>query len=57
MELYLVLAFLSGLFAWQVRKLSASVTPSAAFMMFRQHVYAGAMVLLGIWFSSWDGTH
>jgi 4-hydroxybenzoate polyprenyltransferase len=57
MEFYLVLAFLSGLFAWQVRKLSASVSPGAAFTMFRQHVYAGAMVLLGIWFSSWNGTH
>jgi 4-hydroxybenzoate polyprenyltransferase len=56
MEFYLFLAFLSGLFMWQVRRLSASVTPSAAFMMFRQHVYAGAVVLLGIWFSTSGGT-
>jgi 4-hydroxybenzoate polyprenyltransferase len=51
-EFYLILALLSGLFVWQVRRLSASVTPHAAFMMFRQHVYAGAVVLLGIWFST-----
>ena len=52
MEFYLTLASLSGLFVWQVRRLTVSVTPGAAFMLFRQHVYAGVVVLLGIWWGT-----
>ncbi|MBI4000348.1 MAG: 4-hydroxybenzoate octaprenyltransferase [Nitrospira defluvii] len=57
MEYYLVLALLSGLFLWQVLRLKASVTPHAAFIMFQQHVYAGAVVLLGIWFGAFNSPH
>ena len=56
-EFYLVLALLSGLFVWQVLQLNASVTPPTAFSMFQQHVYAGVVVLLGIWFGAFDSTH
>ena len=52
MEFYLMLALLSGLFVWQGRRLSTSVSPREAFNMFWQHVYIGAVVLLGIWFST-----
>ena len=51
-EYYLMLALLSGLFVWQGRRLSTSVSPREAFNMFWQHVYIGAVVLLGIWFST-----
>jgi 4-hydroxybenzoate polyprenyltransferase len=54
MEFYLALALLSVLFLWQVLRLNAQMTPESAFLMFRQHVYAGAMVLLGIWFGTFD---
>jgi len=56
MEFYLALALLSVLFLWQVLRLNAQVTPQRAFIMFRQHVYAGAMVLLGIWFGTFDSS-
>ena len=51
-SIYLMLALLSGLFVWQGRRLSTSVSPREAFNMFWQHVYIGAVVLLGIWFST-----
>ena len=53
MEYYLVLALLGGLFWWQVRRLKASVTPHIAFRLFHQHVYAGVVILLGIWWGTW----
>lgn len=53
-EFYLVLALLSGLFVWQVLRLNTSITPHRACIMFQQHVYAGALVLLGIWFGASD---
>ena len=56
MEYYLMLALLSGLFVWQGRRLSTSVSPREAFNMFWQHVYIGAVVLLGIWFSTGNNT-
>ena len=56
MGYYLVLALLAGLFLWQVQRLKAPVTPHAAFILFQQHVYAGAAVLLGIWYGTFDGT-
>ena len=49
MGYYLVLALLTGLFVRQVLRLRAPITPHAAFVMFQQHVYAGAAVLFGIW--------
>lgn len=54
MGYHLVLGLLVGLFAWQVRQLTVPVTPRAAFLMFRQHVYAGATVLLGIWIGTFE---
>lgn len=54
MGYYLVLALLAGLFLWQVQRLKASVTPQAAFILFQQHVYVGAAVLLGIWLGTFD---
>lgn len=53
-EFYLGLALLSGLFVWQVLRLTPSVTPHRAFIMFQQHVYAGAVVLLAIWLGVFD---
>ncbi len=57
MGYYLVLALLAGLFLWQVQRLKAPVTPHAAFSMFQQHVYAGAVVLFGIWLGTFNSTH
>lgn len=49
MGYYLVLALLAGIFIWQVRRLQAPVTPEGAFIMFYQHIYAGAAILVGMW--------
>ena len=56
MGYYLVLTLLAGLFWWQVQRLKASVTPHAAFILFQQHVYAGVVILLGIWLGTFDST-
>lgn len=53
---YLVLALLAGVFIWQVRRLQAPMTPQAAFLMFQQHVYAGAAILVGIWLGTLEWT-
>lgn len=53
---YLVLALLAGLFWWQVQRLKAPVSPHAAFILFQQHVYAGIVILLGIWLGTFDST-
>ena len=52
MEYYLVLALLGGLFWWQVRRLRRPVPPHTAFRLFHQHVYAGVVILLGIWWGT-----
>ncbi len=57
MEYYLILTLLAGLFWWQVQRLKASVTPHAAFILFQQHVYAGVVILLGIWLGTLDTSH
>jgi 4-hydroxybenzoate polyprenyltransferase len=56
MGYYLILALLAGLFIWQIRRLQTPVTPQVAFLMFQQHVYAGATILAGIWIGTFDRT-
>lgn len=49
MGYYLILALPVGIFLWQVRRLQTAVTPQVAFVMFKQHIYAGVAILVGIW--------
>ncbi len=49
MGYYLMLAMPTGVFLWQVRRLQAPVSPQIAFAMFKQHVYSGVAILVGIW--------
>ena len=56
MGYYLVLALLAGLFWWQVQRLKACVTAHTAFSLFQQHVYAGVVILLGIWWGTLDSS-
>ena len=56
MSYYLVLALLAGIFIWQVRRLQAPMTPEGAFLMFYQHIYAGAAILVGMWLGTFNHT-
>ena len=56
MGYYLVLALPTGVFIWQVRRLQAPVTPHIAFAMFKQHVYSGVAILVGIWLGTFNQT-
>ncbi len=56
MGYYLILALPAGIFVWQVRRLYRIVPPDVAFAMFRQHVYSGVMILVGIWIGSFNNT-
>lgn len=46
---YGVLAMVGGFFAFQVQKLRGSVPPQTAFALFKQHVWAGTVILFGMW--------
>ena len=46
---YVTLLLTGGLFAWQARRIQHPVAPAQAFALFKQHVWAGALILLGIW--------
>ncbi len=46
---YTVLVLVAGWFWWQVERLKVSVSPRSAAVLFQQHVYAGMLILLGIW--------
>src|SRR5438132_11192372 len=46
---YMTLLLTGGLFAWQARRIQHPVAPAQAFALFKQHVWAGALILLGIW--------
>jgi 4-hydroxybenzoate polyprenyltransferase len=48
---YVVLASVGIFFGFQVKKLREPVPPSAAFVLFKQHVWAGTVILLGMWAS------
>ncbi len=46
---YGMLAAVGGFFSQQVLRLRGDVSPGLAFTMFRQHIWAGAAILAGIW--------
>lgn len=46
---YLALVLASGLFAYQGWRVKRGVSPAAAFTLFRQHAWVGALILAGIW--------
>lgn len=46
---YVTLLLTGVLFAWQVRRIKLPVAPAQAFTLFKQHVWAGALILAGIW--------
>ncbi|TLY45350.1 MAG: 4-hydroxybenzoate octaprenyltransferase [Nitrospirae bacterium] len=46
---YVTLLLTGVLFAWQARRIKHPVAPAQAFALFKQHVWAGALILLGIW--------
>jgi 4-hydroxybenzoate polyprenyltransferase len=46
---YGVLAAVGGFFSQQVRRLRSPVPPGLAFGMFKQHVWVGLAILLGVW--------
>ncbi|MEX5218953.1 MAG: 4-hydroxybenzoate octaprenyltransferase [Nitrospiraceae bacterium] len=48
---YVVLGSVGIFFGLQVRKLLGTVPPSAAFTLFKQHVWAGTVILFGMWAS------
>ena len=56
MGYYLVLTLPAGVFLWQIRRLQAPVTPHIAFAMFKQHVYSGVAILVGIWIGTFNQT-
>jgi 4-hydroxybenzoate polyprenyltransferase len=46
---YLALGLASALFAYQGWRIKRGVSPAAAFTLFRQHAWVGALILAGIW--------
>ncbi len=50
---YGVLAVVGLCFVFQVLRLRGPVPPDIAFALFKQHVWAGTVILLGIWASVW----
>ncbi len=50
---YGVLAVVGLWFVFQVLKLRGPVPPDVAFALFKQHVWAGTVILLGIWAGVW----
>lgn len=46
---YVTLLVTGVLFAWQVRRIKRPVGPAQAFALFKQHVWAGALILAGFW--------
>lgn len=46
---YGVLAAVGGFFSQQVRRLRSPVPPGLAFGMFKQHVWVGLAILVGLW--------
>jgi 4-hydroxybenzoate polyprenyltransferase len=46
---YLALVPASALFAYQGWRIKRGVAPAAAFTLFRQHAWVGALILAGIW--------
>ena len=46
---YVTLLLTGVLFAWQVRRIRHPVAPAQAFALFKQHVWAGALILAGLW--------
>jgi 4-hydroxybenzoate polyprenyltransferase len=50
---YGILAVVGLWFVFQVVKLRGPVSPEVAFALFKQHVWAGTIILLGIWACLW----
>lgn len=46
---HLALVLASALFAYQGWRIKRGVSPTAAFTLFRQHAWVGALILAGIW--------
>ena len=46
---YVTLLLTGVLFASQVRRIKHPVAPAQAFALFKQHVWAGALILAGFW--------
>jgi 4-hydroxybenzoate polyprenyltransferase len=46
---YIALAGVALFFAWQIRELRSGVTPERAFGLFKQHILAGVIILIGFW--------
>ena len=46
---YVTLLLTGVQFTWQVRRIRHPLAPAQAFALFKQHVWAGALILLGIW--------
>jgi 4-hydroxybenzoate polyprenyltransferase len=46
---YVTLLLTGVLFATQVRRIRHPVAPARAFALFKQHVWAGALILAGLW--------
>jgi len=50
---YGMLAGVAGFFITQVNFLKQGLVPAKAFIMFRQHVIAGLVILVGLWIGTW----
>ena len=48
---YVVLAFVGVFFAFQVKTLRGPISPPTAFALFKQHIWAGTVILFGMWVS------
>jgi 4-hydroxybenzoate polyprenyltransferase len=46
---YIALAGVALFFAWQIRELRRGVTAERAFTLFKQHIPAGVIILIGFW--------
>ena len=46
---YVTLLLTGLLFAWQVRRIRYPIAPAQAFALFKQHIWAGALILAGLW--------
>lgn len=46
---YGVLAVVGVFFAFQLQKLRGPVSPQTAFALFKQHIWAGTLILFGMW--------
>jgi 4-hydroxybenzoate polyprenyltransferase len=46
---YFALVLAAGLFAAQAQQVRRGVSRAQAFLLFKQHVWIGALILAGIW--------